>query len=130
MNPFSKLTRPLLACVPLLGLFGAAIVFATPTAFAALPTVTVSQTWSDYLNDAPCGVAISSPTEFNDSGVPAVEVGDREGDRYAMALQSGAPLPGWTSNAGSPGIGNGQGCEDSNAGGGYTEERWQTGACC
>jgi hypothetical protein len=118
INPFSKLTRPVLACVPLLGLFGAAVVFATPTAFAALPTVTVSPTWSDYLNDAPCGVAISSPTEFNDGGVPAVEVGDREGNRYAMALQSGAPLPGWTSNAGSPSIGNGQGCEDDNAGGG------------
>ena len=102
MNPFSKLTCPVLACVPLIGLFGAAILFATPTAFAALPTVTVSQTWSDYLNDAPCGVAISSPTEFNDEGVPAVEVGDREGDRYAVALQSGAPLPGWTSNAGQP----------------------------
>ncbi len=38
--------------------------------------------------------------------------------RYALALQSGAPLPGWTSNAGSPGIGSGQGCEDNNAGGG------------
>ena len=75
MNPFSKLRVPLLASVPLLGLFGAAIVFATPTAFAALPTVTVSETWSDYLNDAPCGVAVSSPTEFNDNGVPAVEVG-------------------------------------------------------
>ena len=99
MNPFSKLARPVLACVPLLGLFGAAIVFATPTAFAALPTVTVSQTWSDYLNDAPCGVAVSSPTEFNDSGIPPVEVGDREGDRYASPCRAdnlcpaGPPTP-------------------------------------
>ena len=128
MNPFSKLARPLLACVPLLGLFVAAIVFATPTAFAALPTVTVSQTWSDYLNDAPCGVAVSSPTEFNDSGVPSVEVGDREGDLYAAALQSGTPLPNWSTSTNSPGIGNGQGCEDANPGGG-TPKNASGGSC-
>jgi outer membrane protein assembly factor BamB len=115
----AKSARPLLACVPLVGLLGgAAIVFATPTAVAQPAPVNVSLSWADYLNDAPCGVALASPTEFSDSGVPAVEVGDREGDRYAVALQNGAPLPGWTSSTNSPGIGNGQGCEDSNTSGG------------
>ena len=107
----------MLACIPLFALSGAAIAFATPTAVAQPAPVNVSLSWSDYLNDAPCGVALASPTEFNDGGVPSVEVGDREGDLYAAALQSGTPLPGWASTTSSPGIGNGQGCEDSTGGG-------------
>ena len=117
-NSPPKWTLPFLAGVPLFGLFGAAIAFATPTAVAQPAPVNVSLTWSDYLNDAPCGVALASPTEFNDGGTPAVEIGDREGDHYAMDLQGGSPLPGWASNTGTAGIGNGQGCEDSNSGGG------------
>ena len=38
------------------------------------------------LDDAPCGVAESSPVEFNDGGTPAVEVGDRQGDLYGLNL--------------------------------------------
>jgi hypothetical protein len=117
MNPFSKLARPVLACVPLLGLLAAGIVFANPTAEAGSSTVSVSLSWTHYLNDAPCGVALSSPTEFNDGGTPAVEVGDRQGDLFAFGLQTGAATS-WVQPTSSPAIGSGQGCEDNNAGGG------------
>src|SRR5271168_1845720 len=117
-TPLSKWTRSLLASVPILGLSAGAIVFATPTAVAQPTPINVSLSWYHYLNDAPCGVALSSPTEFTEAGVPSVEFGDREGDAYAFGLQDGGASPGWASLASSVGIGSGQGCAHNNTGGG------------
>jgi hypothetical protein len=75
--------------------------------------LTLTETWNagdgTFLNDAPCGVAESSPVEFNDAGTAAVEVGDRQGDIYGLNLLTGDPLPGWGTGTGGT-TGSGQGC--------------------
>ena len=100
-HPYTIATRLLLAAVLSVGL--------TLTVSAALapqvdadPNLTVNLQWQNQLNDAPCGVAESSPVLFNDNGTPAVEVGDREGNLYAFDLANPAspgdpstPAPGW-----------------------------------
>jgi PQQ-like domain len=68
------------------------------------------------LNDAPCGVALSSPVSVNDGGTPGVEVGDRQGELYALSLADGSRLPGWGSGTGQS-VGSGQGCASSPSGG-------------
>jgi hypothetical protein len=86
-----------------------------PSASAA-NALTLTQSWSTILNDAPCGVAEASPVEFNDGGSPGVEVGDRQGNLYGLNLQTGAVLPGWGSGTGQT-VGSGQGCKSSPTGG-------------
>ena len=83
----------------------------------------VAETWNSgasipgtILNDAPCGVAESSPVEFNGGGTAGVEVGDRQGNIYGLNLQTGAVLPGWGSGSGSA-VGSGQGCMSNPSGG-------------
>jgi PQQ-like domain len=122
-NSSPNWTRSLLAGLPLCGLFGAAIMFATPAAVAEPAPVTASLTWTHYLNDAPCGVAEASPTEFNDGGTPAVEIGDRDGDLYAFGLQDGAATS-WVQSTTDPqsGAGQGQGCADNDAGHGTPKD--------
>jgi outer membrane protein assembly factor BamB len=87
---------------------------ADPRVGAAAPSVTLQQEWIQTLNDAPCGVVLSSPTEFVDSGGgPAVEVGDRQGLLYAFGLDSGTIPAGWGKTTDSAGIGSGQGCDNA-----------------
>jgi outer membrane protein assembly factor BamB len=98
-----------------------AIVAATPQSVSGAPgQLTLTETWDagmgTNLNDAPCGVAESSPVEFNDGGTAAVEVGDRQGDLYGLNLQTGAVLPGWGSGTGGT-VGSGQGCLSNPSGG-------------
>ena len=109
-----------------IALMGASVAFVavTPQTVSGAPApLTLTETWNTgadhpgvVLNDAPCGVAESSPVEFNDGGTPAVEVGDRQGDLYGLNLQTGAVLPGWGSGAGQN-VGPGQGCLSNPIGG-------------
>jgi outer membrane protein assembly factor BamB len=101
----------------------ASAVAATPRAAAAPVSLTLSETWNSgatmpgvILDDAPCGVAESSPVQFSDGGIPAVEVGDRQGNLYGLALSNGTEAPGWGNGTGA-GVGSGQGCNTSPAGG-------------
>jgi len=99
-----------------------AVVAATPQSVSGAPgQLTLTETWNagmgTKLNDAPCGVAESSPVEFNDGGTAGVEVGDRQGDLYGLNLQNGSVLPGWGSGTGMT-VGSGQGCALSNTAGG------------
>ena len=82
----------------------------------------LTETWNTatagtILNDAPCGIAESSPVLFDDGGTQAVEVGDRQGSLYGLDLQTGSVVPGWGNGSGST-VGSGQGCADGNPGGG------------
>ena len=93
----------------------------SPPAVSGDPApLSLTETWNSgagtILNDAPCGVAESSPVEFNDGGTAAVEVGDRQGDIYGLNLQTGAVLPGWGSGTGTT-VGPGQGCLANPSGG-------------
>src|ERR1700677_3552669 len=104
-------------------LSGACIAFGalSPPAVSGDPApLTLTETWNSgagtILNDAPCGVAESSPVEFNDGGTAGVEVGDRQGVLYGLDLQTGAVLPGWGSGAGDT-VGPGQGCLSNPSGG-------------
>ena len=87
----------------------------TPLARAGVPepvilTVPTAGTWTNDLNDAPCGVAEASPTVFSANGTPAVEVGDREGFLYAFDLATGQAMPGWSSGPPGTTVRPGQGC--------------------
>jgi hypothetical protein len=98
-----------------------AIVAATPQSVSGAPgQLTLTETWNagmgTNLNDAPCGVAESSPVEFNDGGTLGVEVGDRQGDLYGLNLLDGSVLPGWGSGTGNT-VGSGQGCLSNPSGG-------------
>ncbi len=111
-------TRLLLAAILSAGLSLTSVALASSDASAAPATLGLTLQWSTALDDAPCGVAESSPIEFNDSGTPAVEFGDRQGDLYGFDLQSGAVAPGWGTTTTSAGVGSGQGCALRNTGGG------------
>ncbi len=100
------------ACVTALG------VLSTPLAAGAPAPVGVSLMWAKTLNDAPCGVAEASPVQFNAGGTAAVEVGDRQGSLFAFNLADGSVIPGWGGGQGQT-IGSGQGCANSNPGGGH-----------
>src|SRR6202034_3614001 len=94
---------------------------ASPTSVSGAPApLTLTETWNGgagtILNDAPCGVAESSPVAFNDAGTSAIEVGDRQGDLYGLDLQTGAVAPGWGSGTGDN-VGSGQGCLTTPSGG-------------
>jgi hypothetical protein len=91
------------------------VAFATP-APGVVPTVALTQTWFQPLNDAPCGVAMASPVEATlDGSGPSVEVGDRSGHLYAFhiaptsAPQTPSAPAGWTTGTGAL-VGPGQGC--------------------
>src|ERR1700728_805240 len=94
---------------------------ASPTSVSGAPApLTLTETWNGgagtILNDAPCGVAESSPVIINDAGTTAVEVGDREGDLYGLNLQRGSVAAGWGSGSGDS-VGSGQGCLSNPSGG-------------
>jgi outer membrane protein assembly factor BamB len=106
---------------------GACIALGTvsPTRVAGAPaSLTLNETWGNpsgphpgvVLNDAPCGVVQASPVAFNDFGISAVEVGDRQGNLYGLNLQDGSVAPGWGSGTGST-VGSGQGCLSAPVGG-------------
>jgi hypothetical protein len=120
-----KNARTLAARCTLTGiaLAGASVAFvaATPQTVSGAPAqLTLTETWNagtgTILNDAPCGVAESSPVEFNDDGTLGVEVGDRQGMIYGLNLQTGGQLPGWGSGSGAT-VGSGQGCPTDPSGG-------------
>jgi hypothetical protein len=92
------------------------VVGTTPFSEPAAPTspLTLTQTWIQNLDDAPCGVAVASPAEVSldrsyPSG-PSVEVGDRAGDLYAFNLADGAVPAGWSSSSPSATVGSGRAC--------------------
>ena len=97
-----------------------AVVGATPQRVSGAPApLTLSETWATggtILNDAPCGVAESSPVEFNDGGTP----GSRSVTARAPSTDSTcrpAPCsPGWGSGSGNT-VGSGQGCLTNPSGG-------------
>jgi hypothetical protein len=106
-------TRPLLAAIALAATtFGAAMFGASwldsPSAGAASP-IGVQLKWSHWLDDAPCGVAESSPVPFDPDGSGAVEFGDRAGNIYAFHLADGSVPAGWGGTQGQD-VGSGQGC--------------------
>ncbi len=97
--------------------FVASGMLSDPLAVGAPSPVVVSLMWSKVLNDAPCGIVEASPVEFDADGTAAVEVGDRQGLLYAFDLADGSVTPGWGGGQGRT-IGSGQGCANSNPGGG------------
>jgi hypothetical protein len=106
-------TRCLLTGVTVTGVCIAGVIVAPATVSSGAATpLTLTETWNagagTVLNDAPCGVALSSPVEFDDNG-PAVEIGDRQGAVYGLSLLTGTVLPGWGSETGAS-IGPAQGC--------------------
>ncbi len=113
-------TRLLLVGTVLTGAALAAAALGAPPVAAAPTALTLAETWNAgagvILDDAPCGVARSSPVEFDDNGTPAVEVGDRQGDLYGLDLQTGAAAAGWGRGTGQ-GIGPAQGCTTVPSGG-------------
>jgi hypothetical protein len=80
----------------------------SPSAGAASP-ISVQLKWSHWLDDAPCGVAESSPVPFDPDGGGAVEFGDRAGNIYAFHLADGSVPAGWGGTQGQD-VGSGQGC--------------------
>ncbi len=110
-----RLTRLMVATVPLAGVGVAVGALPVQNAEGVSPPVILS--WSTNLDDAPCGVAEASPVQFSDEGTPAVEVGDRQGFLFGLNLENGSAAPGWGSGTGST-IGSGQGCNNTNPGGG------------
>ena len=84
------------------------------------PQLNLSETWNagfgTALNDAPCGVGLASPAEFNDGGTPAIEIGDRQGHLYGLNLANGSFAQGWGSGQGQT-IGSGQGCNNPSTSG-------------
>jgi hypothetical protein len=113
-------TRPLLAAIAIAATSLGALSFGalstvTLQAGAASP-LTVSLVWQHFLDDAPCGVAESSPVPFSPGGSPAVEFGDRQGSLYAFNLGTGSVPAGW-GGAVRQDVGSGQGCGVTNTSG-------------
>jgi hypothetical protein len=110
------MTRPLLAVIALaatsLGATSVGTLLGTSSAAAASP-LSVSLVWQHFLDDAPCGVAESSPVPFNPDGSGAVEFGDREGNIYAFHLADGSVPAGWGGTQGQD-VGSGGGCGITN----------------
>jgi hypothetical protein len=94
-----------------------AVVLASPFSVQPASTsspITLTQSWIQVLNDAPCGVAEASPVAATlGSGIPAVEVGDREGNLYAFSLTDGSVPAGWSNGPDSASVGSGQSCDIS-----------------
>jgi hypothetical protein len=114
-------TRPVLAVIALastfvgvvaLGSVGAVSLDVSPA--GAVTQLGVSLAWQHWLDDAPCGVAESSPVLFTPDGQGAVEFGDREGDIYAFNLNSGSEPPGWGNGSMGQDVGSGEGCGVTN----------------
>jgi outer membrane protein assembly factor BamB len=109
-------TRPLLALLALASTFvgvaslGSLAALSLPAAPAgAASPLGVSLVWQHWLDDAPCGVAESSPVLFSPDGQGAVEFGDREGDIYAFNTANGSVPAGWGGGTGQD-VGSGEGC--------------------
>ncbi|HWF15206.1 MAG TPA: hypothetical protein VG244_03405, partial [Acidimicrobiales bacterium] len=120
-HPYAIATRLVAAAVLTAGLTLAVSVVLAPRVDAQA-NLTLSLQWQNELNDAPCGVAESSPVLVNDNGTPAVEVGDREGDLHAFDLANPAhagdpstPAPGWPTSTGAT-VGGGTGCNSPTQG--------------
>jgi len=64
--------------------------------------VALNQSWSVALPDGGGPVAESSPNVANLAGGPAVVVGDRAGNVYALHLADGSTVPGWPYHEGAP----------------------------
>ena len=115
-NARTLTTRIILSTVSVSGVCFVVGAITTGTAqVAAASPITLTETWNSgasmpgvILDDAPCGVAESSPVAFNDGGTPAVEVGDRQGFVYGLNLVNGSPVPGWGNSTGN-GCGSGTG---------------------
>jgi hypothetical protein len=113
MHPLARLA---MATGAVLGTTGALTALSgTSPAQATVPSISLTQTWIQDLNDAPCGVAEASPVQANLDGNPSVEVGDRSGQVYAFHIANpvaGAPTPatGWASAPIAEPVGSGQGC--------------------
>jgi PQQ enzyme repeat len=105
-------TRPLSVAIALAAMtvgLTIGVTTADSSPAAAASPISVQVEWSHWLDDAPCGVAESSPVEFSPDGSPAVEFGDREGDIYAFHLTDGSVPAGWGNGQGQD-VGSGQGC--------------------
>jgi hypothetical protein len=63
-------------------------------------TVTLTQVWSQTLNDAGGPIALSSPNVANLPGGTSVVVGDRSGHVYGLNLATGNEAPGWPVSTG------------------------------
>jgi hypothetical protein len=112
-NAYRLATRCMLTTVVVTGA-SVTVLALTPQVVSGAPApLTLTETWDSghgtILNDAPCGVAMSSPVEFEDNGGPAVEIGDRQGYLYGLSLLTGTPLPGWSTGTGAS-TGPAQGC--------------------
>jgi outer membrane protein assembly factor BamB len=119
-NTRTLATRVVVGGIALAGSLVGTAAFVTPLANGAPAQLQLNETWSPstggvILDDAPCGVAESSPVAFSDNGTPAVEVGDREGSLYGLSLASGATVAGWGGGSGSS-LGPGQGCGNPSGG--------------
>jgi hypothetical protein len=75
---------------------------AEQAAQAAAPGFTVTQKWSQTLNDASNPIAESSPNVADLDGQPSVVVGDRAGYVYAYHLAGGTGVGGWPYDVGAP----------------------------
>ncbi|HVT41582.1 MAG TPA: PQQ-binding-like beta-propeller repeat protein [Acidimicrobiales bacterium] len=120
----SLATRLVLCCTAAAGITVIGAAATAPRAGGAPTPLTLTETWNPtnampgtILDDAPCGLAQSSPALFNDGGIPSVAVGDRQGFLYGLALANGAPAPGWGNGTGAS-IGPVQGCVTSPSGSG------------
>ena len=119
-NFFTTATRLLCAALLSAGVAltaSAASGLAVGRAAASPAPLGLTLQWSHHLDDAPCGVAQSSPIEFNDGGAQAVEFGDRQGRLYGFNLATGATAAGWGTTTANPTIGPGQGCGQTGTGG-------------
>jgi PQQ enzyme repeat len=63
---------------------------------------TVTQVWSQTLNDSNNPIVDSSPNVADLDGQPSVVVGDRAGYVYAFHLSNGSGVAGWPYDAGAP----------------------------
>ncbi len=110
-------TRPLLAAIALastfVGLASLGSLGAIPAGAASSLNADVVLKWSHFLDDAPCGVAESSPVLFTPDGQGAAEFGDREGNIYAFNLSDGSVPGGWGNGMGQD-VGSGEGCDVTN----------------
>ncbi len=66
------------------------------------PGFTLTQEWSQTLNDATNPIAESSPNVADLDGQPSVVVGDRAGYVYAFHLAGGSGVAGWPYDVGAP----------------------------
>ncbi len=119
-HPLTKFTRLLLSGIPLLGVTVVVGTFDTAQPASAAPASLdgdITLSWSHVLDDAPCGVALASPTEFTYGSAPEAEIGDRQGNIYAFGLADGTvPSAAWGTSTGASHVGSGGGCNSTSSG--------------